>query len=438
MCIVFLLLSYLGKRILYIQLEIYIYNIIQYVYGKKKKKMDGLTRLLRRMSDVKWSAIGKYQTIAKSASPTSYINRVMVYLKRPVLCLFSRHNNLCLLMMEVLSDEKPNGCIMKRDKCGDDDIEFQMVLQECDRDIKFRFTNFTPFPLYFEQFITQGLKKEQVNGFNVLVPYSTATVGSNANTSRTFRVEAKEDTRLSNGNGSSDNMYISLQVAGLKESMRENEYVREYDRFSPKGAYWSCVQQSVILESEILLDCPRPFGTEPFTRGKKHYTFGHAQFCARRPDKTVGVDVCDEGQRTTLHDRIISQSTSVNIAPGESVVESHVNVEGMNIIRETYSAVCELGVSMNKSLKFIDRTISDTHFDGERMLKEDTIGQPSNNMMETEEGCCICLENESGIVTLLPCAHTCICEGCLDRFIRENYTCPLCRVHIRGYIPYVC
>jgi hypothetical protein len=52
---------------------------------------------------------------------------------------------------------------------------------------------------------------------------------------------------------------------------------------------------------------------------------------------------------------------------------------------------------------------------------------------EDSLSCRVCLEKERQYV-LHPCGHAPACGPCLDRILRDNGQCPVCRVRIGGRV----
>ena len=155
--------------------------------------MSNLLELLQKIVVDKTSPIQNYYK-KNISSLNGKIERYDAYLTRPTLCLFSNSNNLCLLMVEAMGNEKPNGVFMKRLGTIKNNVHYQLLFTEDDIDISFMFTNFTPFHLIFQIFLKSGDKVEQINGFNILKPYSRSKLTVNNNTGSTMRLSTKNNT----------------------------------------------------------------------------------------------------------------------------------------------------------------------------------------------------------------------------------------------------
>nr|1CHC_A Chain A, EQUINE HERPES VIRUS-1 RING DOMAIN [Equid alphaherpesvirus 1] len=54
-------------------------------------------------------------------------------------------------------------------------------------------------------------------------------------------------------------------------------------------------------------------------------------------------------------------------------------------------------------------------------------------MATVAERCPICLEDPSNYSMALPCLHA-FCYVCITRWIRQNPTCPLCKVPVESVV----
>ena len=137
----------------------------------------------------------------------------------------------------------------------------------------------------------------------------------------------------------------------------------------------------------------------------------------------------------TVQDTIVSNSVPANIFGGRNVRESYVTIDKMVLNPDSFSNSCSFGLSVNTKLVLLnDRPIYGAKDKCERMNKQSIMRMQTRDMMDAEDACCICFDNDRSIVSLLPCAHTCLCMECLQRLITDDSSCPLCRSKIRGYL----
>ena len=54
-------------------------------------------------------------------------------------------------------------------------------------------------------------------------------------------------------------------------------------------------------------------------------------------------------------------------------------------------------------------------------------------VVDDDDNCCAVCFEERLLIKLIPCGHETICMSCLQKILRLNHTCPICRSVIQGY-----
>lgn len=473
--------------------------------------MTKLNNLLQQL--LSQNTLHQVKTTTISSGSTQ-IERYDVYLKRPTLCLFSKSNNLCLLMIEVFSDNKPNCSFMQRLGTIENEIEYQLVSYENVRETTLKLTNFTPFNLFFQQVLKCGKRLDQLNSFDILKPHSIEILTLN-NSFLKFDagkkiLENEQFDCLS---------YLTTKVAGINNFTFNFDRLTEYDRFCLKDAYWSCIQDHIIVESEIQYHKPMTghsitdissvnprtdqTGTDsviPDTSaslqnmsvnsnqnkiecsghpleykkmnsenqnlqnnsgnlkqttnslmpsenlaGTEYGGFSNCTYFGLSPignkAKKVSFDTPLNNSFTIFgnsmsssYQNVWQNKTSSHSSRGNDKNEPNIPMNNMQTIQDSFSKFCTFGFSVTKNMVLFDtRPWIQTKI-GERMNKESIVGLQSSNIMDVDDACCKCFERVLSFVNILPCAHSCLCKNCVHEILKEDGSCPICRMKIQGYI----
>ena len=211
------------------------------------------------------------------------------------------------------------------------------------------------------------------------------------------------------------------------------------NRVDLSGIQWPSITQNKLPNTVGFSNIPANTEnnipeTAGFSSGPKFVLFGNN---AQQNNITRTDSVRNNGRESgyTFQDTIVSNSVPADMFGGRNVKESYITIDKMVLNPDSFSQACSFGLSVSTHLVLLNNhSLFHAKEKCERLNKQSIIGMQTTNIMDVEEACCVCFETCNKFVSFLPCAHTCLCIECVQRIIKEDGKCPLCRMKIQGYV----